>query len=302
MQEKVILHAADDPVQSLHGPLYDLRQIGHVLRAVVEIIRPMLQRQDVDLPFVLARKGLDGNEAAVPLDDELTDIDLPPDLAGSAVIEGRFKGERLVDQAAENASVRGMIEFRAVSDLGLHIVRHDRHGDDLAVGVSNAGARRRAEVLKHENVFEPRIGMIELFHPAPIGRKQQGQVALVHLVYPDAVARAVDDDLVPSIPVDRLLQTEGKVRVLPVVAEHGIEVFHDAQLPVAFRRNLGDRRRCFRFVPLAKGTGFYIGSGIVRHGRFFLFRTHAARRCDKYGFGRHDRIDAYLADDFFLVL
>ena len=70
-------------------------------------------------------------------------------------------------------------------------------------------------------------------HPVPVGREEQAQMLLVHLVDPDTVRRVIDHDLVPTVSVNGLLKAEGEVRVLLVVTQHGIEVLDDAETPLA---------------------------------------------------------------------
>lgn len=130
----------------------------------------MYKRQNMDFPLVPARKRLDGCELPALFDHELPDIDLPPQFSRFPVIQSGFKGERLIDQIAKYALVGLSIKYRAMPDLRLDIVRHYRHSNDLAMSMTDAGARGRTEVLKDKNIFEPVIGMIQ-FVPSGYGRR-----------------------------------------------------------------------------------------------------------------------------------
>ena len=122
---------------------------------------------------------------------------------------------------------------------------------------------------------------------------------LAHFVQPDAVGGVIDHDLVPAVTVDRLLQTEGEMRVLAVVAEHRVKVLHDAQLPVAFGGNLRDRREAFWTRSRGKkGRSLRGACASCGAGGFLLLGPHAPCRSDEHGLARYDRIDPYLADRF----
>ena len=86
------------------------------------------------------------------------------------------------------------------------------------MGVRDAGARRRPEVLEHEHVAQPGIGRVHLGHPFLVGQEQVCEVLLPHRVQADRVVGVVDDDLVPPVAVDDLLEPEGDVALLAVVA------------------------------------------------------------------------------------
>ena len=63
---------------------------------------------------------------------------------------------------------------------------------------------------------------------------------LCHFMHPDAVTEVVYDHFMPSVSVDRLLKTEGQIRVLAVIPKHRIKVLHYADLPVTAFRDLAD--------------------------------------------------------------
>ena len=296
MQEEVVLRAADDGIQTRHGALHHPRQIGQILAAHIEEIGLMGQRKNVHLPFVTAGKRLDGDEFLAPLDDILAHIDLAAHRAGSAVVDGCLEGQRLVDQCAENAVVMLGVVRGTVPHFGVNVFRHHRHRDHLAVRMRDRRPGSRAEILEHQHVFQPLVRFEQLAHARLIDAEQDRQVRFGHLLYGDAMLMMIDDDFVPAVAVDGLLQAEVEPGLFAVVAQHRIEIFHHADLPVALGRPAQDHRRGFMLVATAERAGFNVFAGVARRQFLGFFRAHAARGGDQHRFARDDRIDADFAD------
>lgn len=185
-----------------------------------------------------------------------------------------------------------------VLDLRLHVVGYDRHTDNLAVGVGNAGTGGGTHILEYEHIAELLIGLIQLLHARPVSAEQIGDVLIVHLVDSDAMFVMVNDDLVPAVAVYGLLETEVEVAVAMIVTQNRVEVFDNPDVPVLtipFRVG-SNGGRCHVLVAITKRARWHIRPAVAGHRLFGLFRPHAARRCHQHRLTRYDRVDADLAD------
>ena len=77
VEKIIVLRSAEHLVEPCHRPPEYVRKVCHVVRAGIEEIGAMAQRQDMDFPFVSAGEGLDGDEALAPFDYELPHVDFP---------------------------------------------------------------------------------------------------------------------------------------------------------------------------------------------------------------------------------
>ena len=295
MQEVVVLRAADDCLQPRHGALQHRRQVSQIDVVDSEKICLVHQWQDVNLPLETAGERFNGDEFFAAFHHVLTDVDLAPDFARIAVVNGGFEGQCFVDQRAEDAVVVFAEILAAVVDFVLYVLRYHRHGNDLAVGVRNRGAGGRAEILEHQHVFQARIRGEYLRHAVAIGTKQHCQMVGTHVVHRRAVLEMVDDDLVAAIAVDGLLQAEAEIGLIALVAQYRIEVFDDADLPVATRRISQYLWWRAVFIATTERAGFNVLAGVARRQRLGLFRTHAARRGHQHRLARHNRVDTDFA-------
>lgn len=223
------------------------------------------------LPLITAGKGFDGNEFLATLDHVLTDIDFAPNLARAAIVDGRLEGQGLIDQGAIDAMMMLIIVMVALFDLELDIVRCHRHGDDLAMGVGDAGAGRGPEILEYQDIAQAFIHGIELLHAIAVGAEELLQMVFIHFVQGRTVFGVVDNDLVAPIAVDGLLQAETEPRIGFIVAQYRIQIFHDTHVPIACGGIGHDRRRCHVLIADAKGAGLHMLAGIPRGRGLGLF-------------------------------
>jgi len=73
------------------------------------------------------------------------------------------------------------------------------------------------------------------------------------------------------------LKTKGEIGVIPIIPQHGIEIFYDAEGPVTFFRDDCDRWWCFAFIAAAERTGIHMLTRIIGNRRFLCFGTKASR-------------------------
>jgi hypothetical protein len=207
-------------------------------------------------------------------------------------------GQGLVDEGAEDAAAVLVGILLAPAHLVMDVAGHHGRGDDLAVRVRDAPARGRAEILEDQHRADARVTVEELAHALAVHAEEQGQVPLAHLVQPDAVQVVVDDDLVAAVAVDGPLHSEVQDGAGLLVAQHGVEVAHDAHRPGTFGGHGQDFGRSEGLVAGAEGALGHERAGIVLHGRFAVLGPQAPRRGDEHRLRRHDGIHTDLPDDF----
>lgn len=114
----------------------------------------------------------------------------------------------------------------------------------------------------------------------------------------DTMLRMVYDNLMASIAVNRLLQTENQVAAGLVVSEYRVQVLDDADLPVLLGRVSCKSGRCELFVAAAERAAFDMRARVARGGIFRLAGAHGASRRDQHGLVRYNGIHADFAQGF----
>ena len=263
----------------------------------------MRDRQDVDFPFVTAGKGFERNEVIAPFDDVLVGIVMMPLFPRFPNIADRFQIQRLVDEGAVDAGVFLLEVEKTAFNLVIHVVRHDGHGDKLAVGVGHAAARRLAEILENQDVPDPPVAVVQKTHTLPIDLKKPGEVGFAHLLEKDSVIGVVDDYLVVAVAFDGLLDAGRQVGGEVVGGQNRERVFDDADIPVVALGSLEVGGGGQGFVAATERAACQMFTVVAVRGRFGLFAgALAAGGGDKDRLGRDNGVDADFPDDFLIHL
>ena len=123
------------------------------------------------------------------------------------------------------------VKIQASLDFTLYIMRHNRHRNNLAMAMGNAGTGSFAEIFKDKNVFDARILSIQCLHTIPIDFKNKVEVLFAHLMECNSMVWVVDDNLMMPISRHNMLHPGRQARGEGVVVKDRVKVFNNSDIP-----------------------------------------------------------------------
>ena len=166
----------------------------------------------MDFPLIATGKRFNCNAFFTLLDNIVNGLVIFTMFSRAAPVGCCFKRQGLINQGAEDTGSVCLIKILAALNLILNIMRDNRHGNKLTVGVGNTCSSCFTEIFKDKNIFYSSVIIVQELRTISIYCKEQSQVLLTHFMDSYAVDGVVDDDIMVTISCPGLLHSGGRPR------------------------------------------------------------------------------------------